>query len=71
MNKNLGIIWLREDFRLQRNHALSFATNNHEKVTALYIFKKNDFKKKEKLNYGGHINHLRILKKNLIKKILI
>jgi deoxyribodipyrimidine photo-lyase len=68
MNKNLGIIWLREDFRLQRNHALSFATNNHEKVTALYIFKKNDFKKKREAQLWWTYKSLKNFEKELNKK---
>jgi len=46
MNKNIGIFWLRNDFRLIKNNALSFASNNHENVTAIYIFKKAEFEKK-------------------------
>ena len=55
MNKNIGIFWLRNDFRLIKNNALSFASNNHENVTAIYIFKKAEFEKKypnQYLNVG-------------------
>ena len=37
------IVWIRDDFRLQDNPALSFATNNHEFVSAIYIYDKKDF----------------------------
>ena len=46
MNKDIGIFWLREDFRLKKNEALSFATNKHENVSAVYIYKKSEFEKK-------------------------
>jgi len=41
--KSTGIFWIREDFRIDNNPALSFATNNHENVIALYIYNKNEF----------------------------
>ena len=47
MNKKIGIVWIREDFRIIRNSALAAAAQNHEEVIALYIFKKNKFKDKQ------------------------
>ena len=38
-----AITWIREDFRIENNPALSYATQNHESVLALYIYNKNDF----------------------------
>jgi len=46
MNKNIGIVWLRNDFRILKNDALSYASQNHEHVCALYIFKKKNFTKR-------------------------
>tara|TARA_B110000971_G_scaffold205507_1_gene227973 strand:- start:999 stop:2420 length:1422 start_codon:yes stop_codon:yes gene_type:complete len=46
MNKNIGIVWLRDDFRILKNDALAYATQNHKQVCALYIFKKKDFTKR-------------------------
>ncbi len=46
MGNKLGIFWLRKDFRLLRNDALSFASQNHDSVVAVYIFKKSEFEKK-------------------------
>ena len=43
MNKNIGIVWLRDDFRFIKNDALIYASKNHEDVCALYIYKKKDF----------------------------
>ena len=45
MTKN-AITWIREDFRIENNPALSYATQNHENVLALYIYNKNDFDNK-------------------------
>ena len=44
--KSTGIFWIREDFRIDNNPALSFATNNHENVIALYIYNNNEFDNK-------------------------
>ncbi|MDB9784582.1 DNA photolyase family protein [Pelagibacteraceae bacterium] len=46
MKKDIGIFWLREDFRLKKNEALSFASNNHDLVSAVYVYKKSKFEKK-------------------------
>jgi deoxyribodipyrimidine photo-lyase len=43
MNKNIGIVWLRNDFRLLKNDALTYATQNHDRVCAFYILKKKKF----------------------------
>ena len=39
MNKNIGVVWLRNDFRTLKNDALAYATQNHDQVCAIYIFK--------------------------------
>ena len=39
MKNNIGIVWLREDFRLSKNEALSYASRNHDNVVAIYVFK--------------------------------
>ena len=46
MNKNIGVVWLRNDFRILKNDALIYAAQNHDHVCALYIFKKKDFNKR-------------------------
>ena len=33
-----AIFWIREDFRIEENEALAYATQNHEFVSALYIY---------------------------------
>ena len=54
MIKN-SIVWIRDDFRLQDNPALSFATNNHEFVSAIYIYDKKTLTILEKLKSGGYL----------------
>ena len=46
MKNNIGIVWLRNDFRVLRNDALTYATQNHNYVCAFYIFKKKNFAKR-------------------------
>ena len=46
MKKNTGIVWLRNDFRILKNDALIYATQNHDHVCAFYILKKKDFIKR-------------------------
>ena len=43
MNKSIGVVWLREDFRILKNDALIHASKNHEQVCVIYIYKKKDF----------------------------
>ena len=39
----IGLVWIREDFRLEHNQALAYATQNHEIVTAFYIYNPKNF----------------------------
>ena len=39
MTKN-AIFWIREDFRIEHNPALSFASQNHDNVIGLFIYNK-------------------------------
>ena len=41
-----AIVWIREDLRIDNNQALSYASQNHEIVTALYIYNSKYFEKK-------------------------
>jgi deoxyribodipyrimidine photo-lyase len=47
MQNRTGIYWLREDFRLIRNNALSHASQNHEKVSTVYLYKKKLFENRQ------------------------
>ena len=41
-----AVVWIREDFRIEDNEALAIATQNHEFVSALYIYNPKNFDKK-------------------------
>ncbi len=41
--KSNAIVWIRDDFRLNDNSALSYATSKHNFVSVLYIFNKENF----------------------------
>ena len=41
-----AIVWIREDFRIENNEALAYASQNHEFVSALYIYNPEYFDKK-------------------------
>jgi len=41
-----AIVWIREDFRVENNEALAYASQNHELVSALYIYNSKKFDKK-------------------------
>ena len=60
-----GIFWIREDFRIENNPALSFATQNHDNVIALYIYNNNDFDNKREAQKWWVFKSLEILKKHL------
>ena len=60
-----GIFWIREDFRIENNPALSFATQSHDNVIALYIYNNNDFNDKREAQKWWVFKSLETLKKNL------
>ena len=39
----IGLFWLREDFRFKKNYGLHAATKNHKKVVVFYLFKESKF----------------------------
>ena len=41
--KNKAIVWIRDDFRLSDNSALSYASVNHDFVSVIYIFNNEYF----------------------------
>ena len=47
MHKNIGLVWIKDDFRLKKNLALIEATKNHNQVVAFYLFKKKKFQNQE------------------------
>ena len=62
-----GIFWIREDFRIENNPALSYATQNHDSVLALYIYNKNDFDGKREAQKWWLSKSLEIFKSELSK----
>ncbi len=60
-----GIFWIREDFRIENNPALSFATQNHDNVIVLYIYNNNDFDNKREAQKWWIFKSLETLKKEL------
>ena len=60
MVKNIGLVWLKDDFRIKKNLALSEATKKHKEVVAFYLYKKKNLKSKR--HKGGG---LQSLQKNL------
>ena len=47
MSKNIGLVWIKDDFRLQKNLALIEATKNHDQVVAFFLFKRKKFEDQE------------------------
>jgi deoxyribodipyrimidine photo-lyase len=39
----VGLFWIRDDFRIENNPALSFATQNHDNVIALFIYNNKNY----------------------------
>ncbi len=62
---SIGIFWIREDFRIENNPALSFAAQNHDNVIALYIYNNNDFDNKREAQKWWVYKSLETLKKEL------
>ncbi|WP_440676519.1 cryptochrome/photolyase family protein [Candidatus Pelagibacter sp. HIMB1593] len=65
--KSTGIFWIREDFRIDNNPALSFATNNHENVIVLYIYNNNEFDNKREAQKWWLFKSLESIKTELSK----
>ena len=38
---NKALVWVRDDFRINNNDALIYASNNHDLVTVVFIFNNN------------------------------
>jgi len=60
-----AIVWIREDLRIENNQALSFASQNHEIVSAVYIFNNNYFDKKREAQKWWLSKSLESFKKDL------
>ena len=47
MREKIGLVWIRDDFRINKNLALSNATHKHKEVVAFFVYKKNKYIDKE------------------------
>ena len=66
MHKNIGLFWLKDDFRLKKNPALIEATHRHDKVISFYIYKKKKFDHQESQKWWV-AKSLEEFKKKLLK----
>jgi len=62
-----AIVWIREDLRIDNNPALAFACQNHEIVSALYIYNSKYYDKKREAQKWWLFKSLESFKKNLTK----
>ena len=46
MENKKGLVWIRDDFRISRNNALVYASENHNQVSAVYIFNPEEYENK-------------------------
>ena len=42
MGKKIGLFWLKDDFRINKNLGLIQATKNHDQVVVFYLYKKKN-----------------------------
>ena len=49
-----AIVWIREDFRTEYNEALANASQNHEIVSAVYIYNNKYFDQKREAQKWWH-----------------
>ena len=62
-----AVVWIRDDFRIKNNDALSYATKNHENVTAIYIYNNEYFDGKREAQKWWISQSLESLAKNFDK----
>ena len=63
MIKNIGLVWLRDDFRLNKNLALLKLQKIMIKYVVFFLYKKKNLINK-RLKNGGFAKSLKFLKKN-------
>jgi deoxyribodipyrimidine photo-lyase len=62
-----AIVWIREDIRIDNNPALSYASQNHEIVSAVYIYNNKYFDKKREAQKWWLSKSLETFKNDLTK----
>jgi len=65
MPKNIGLVWIKDDFRVKKNHALIEATKNHDQVVAFFLYKKKKFDNQEAQKWWVSVS-LKNFKKDLL-----
>ena len=63
---DIGVVWVREDFRIENNAALSYATQKHNYVIALYIYNNIDYDDKREAQKWWLSKSLEVFKKDLL-----
>ena len=76
MENKKALVWLRDDFRINHNSALVYATENHEQVSTVYIFNPEDYEDKREAQrwwiYHSLINFKQELSKfNISLELLV
>ena len=76
MQNKKALVWLRDDFRTNRNNALVYASENYDCVSAIYIFNPEEYEKKREAQrwwiYHSLINFKQELSKfNISLELLI
>ncbi len=66
MAKNIGLFWLKDDFRFCKNFALIEATRKHDQVVVFYLYKKKKFEDQQSQKWWIG-KSLEEFKKKLIK----
>ena len=47
MANQIGLFWLKDDFRIKKNYALIEATKKHREVVAFFLYKKSKYESQE------------------------
>ena len=76
MENKKALVWLRDDFRTNRNNALIYASENHNQVSAVYIFNPEEYENKREAQrwwiYHSLINFKQELSKfNISLELLV
>ena len=76
MENKKALVWLRDDFRTNRNNALIYASENHNQVSAIYIFNPEEYENKREAQrwwiYHSLINFKQELSKfNISLELLV
>ena len=76
MENNKALVWIRDDFRVNHNSALVYASENHDQVSTVYIFNPEDYEKKREAQrwwiYHSLINFKQELSKfNISLELLV